>query len=771
MLTITNNLASARGLEVTCNVVSPFTVQRSASRPLRRAKDISEAREMLSNCPEGTPDRGRALIHLGFVLNHAYKVSGDPMRLRDAIMFLNEAQSLHALDHPLRSTSLIHLSSALLDDYLRDTNTNSLDRAILLQREALSLHPPGTGSPLYQISLVHLANGLREHFLYHGDLSSLDESIVLFRRALLQSEATIAHSFQLYHGSRRQASDLSAATPQSPHDSEIILSMPIYDIAVLALATSLIEHWEWYGESDSLHEAISIFRDVVEKIPARDYTWFSAISHLANGLVRSYRSPYGTIAHLDEGIALYRKVLAVCDERYHRRPNMLTDLANALMHRYEYSSEDPNDDNDSRLLEEAIAFTEEALSLHTVNHTHRGLCMLHLHRGYLLSFKHKVLGHSIIHEMNDALQKAEICLPFGTALRQEVLWRLSEHKMKANTPFYNISESIDRLSEAISYPFGIMWGRLSRARSALECLERMLLSPTCSISPKDHISLLKAYENAIRLMPRVAILGLPPRKRRSALDGSQEIATAAAVRALNLGQVTRGVELLEQGRAVFWSQALRLRTSFDKLPGKYATALRSLARALEKGAISHELSLSQPVLGKIAEEWALRRKQNEEFDELLKEIRQIQGFEHFLLHEQYSSLNKAAVSGPVIILIDGLSQSHALIVRQDEPPLGILLPEIGQVCLTPHPSYHAGYPRLSVKSGSHFLFDLPSIQQVCSSRCRELASHAPYQKYMLEQLWENVIYPIIQALQLNVRMIDIRPTCAQIIRSPEMRRP
>jgi hypothetical protein len=103
-----------------------------------------------------------------------------------------------------------------------------------------------------------------------------------------------------------------------------------------------------------------------------------------------------------------------------------------------------------------------------------------------------------------------------------------------------------------------------------------------------HDSDLDVYHTAIQLLPRLAMLGLDLPSRQQALtsasDGLVHDAAACAIRS---GQCERAVELLEEGRAVFWSQALQLRspmTDLRDVAPELEQKLRSIPLALEQGS-------------------------------------------------------------------------------------------------------------------------------------------------------------------------------------------
>lgn len=79
------------------------------------------------------------------------------------------------------------------------------------------------------------------------------------------------------------------------------------------------------------------------------------------------------------------------------------------------------------------------------------------------------------------------------------------------------------------------------------------------------LALLGVYTQTIDLLPRVAYFGLDIASRLRVWSNSDKLAADGAAHALNLHQPQVAIELLEQGRAVFWLQHLRLRTAFHAL--------------------------------------------------------------------------------------------------------------------------------------------------------------------------------------------------------------
>jgi tetratricopeptide (TPR) repeat protein len=153
----------------------------------------------------------------------------------------------------------------------------------------------------------------------------------------------------------------------------------------------------------------------------------------------------------------------------------------------------------------------------------------------------------------------------------------------------------------------------------------------------SHGSAINAYQAAIELLPRLAILGSDLQARRRALtSGSDGLARDAAACAIRFGQYNKAVELLKEGRAIFWSQSLQLRTPMThlrevapELEGK----LKNLSFALERGSlrdVSRDLSDSPQTEMSMEQEAHHMYRLNKEWLETLKEVRQLHSFQDFL---------------------------------------------------------------------------------------------------------------------------------------------
>ncbi|KAJ7256330.1 hypothetical protein C8J57DRAFT_1650781 [Mycena rebaudengoi] len=205
-----------------------------------------------------------------------------------------------------------------------------------------------------------------------------------------------------------------------------------------------------------------------------------------------------------------------------------------------------------------------------------------------------------------------------------------------------------------------------------------------SATRHGHESSLDAYHTAINLLPQLAAFSLDIKSRQQMLarEDIVSLASASAASAITQNQNNLAVELLEASWSIFWAQALHLRTPVDKLESvkpELATKLRGLSQQLEQASFrntSWNMKDTQRQLMSIEAVAAECRQLNDEWDQAVSAVRKVPGFEDFLQPKSFVSLQQAAVSGPIIILLASDSACSALIVKSSENVQYVKLPAL-----------------------------------------------------------------------------------------------
>jgi hypothetical protein len=140
------------------------------------------------------------------------------------------------------------------------------------------------------------------------------------------------------------------------------------------------------------------------------------------------------------------------------------------------------------------------------------------------------------------------------------------------------------------------------------------------------------------------------------ISRSDGLARAAAACAIESGQFERAVELLEEGRAVFWSQALQLRrpmADLHKVAPKLEETLQEISFAFEQNSlrdVSPNIPNNPQQTMVMEREAARLRGLNDSWLATLEQVPQLKCFEDFLRPPRLSTLLGAAVEGPAVIL-------------------------------------------------------------------------------------------------------------------------
>ncbi|KAF8508157.1 hypothetical protein JB92DRAFT_2733340 [Gautieria morchelliformis] len=566
---------------------------------------ISLHREALELRPAPHPDRSSSLNNIAAALSTRFRQSGRQGDLEAAILLHREALELRPAPHPGRSSSLNNIATALSTRFRQQSGRyEDLEEAISLHREALELRP--ALHPDRSTSLNNIAAALSTRFRQSGRYEDLEEAISLHREAL----------------------ELRPA----PH--------PDRSTSLNNIAATLKTRFEQSGRQEDLEEAISLHREALELRPAPHPDRSSSLNNIAAALKTRFEQS-GRQEDLEEAISLHREALELRPAPHPLRFTILNNIATVLKARFEQSGRQED-------LDEAISLHREALELRPAPHP---------------------LQSSSLNNIATALSTR-----FRQSGRQEDLEEaISFHREALElrpAPHPGRSSSLNNIANALSTRFEKS-GRQEDLEKAILLLQDALVA--CETAPtsqrfraarewarhadSSHDSALDAYQAAIELLPRLAMLSLDLSSRQQGLtSGTDGLACAAAACAIESGQFERAVELLEEGRAVSWSQALQLRTPMTDLrevaPGLEET-LRDISLTLEQGSfrvVSRDMSDKSQQRMSMEREAVRLRCLNDKWLATLEEVRQLKGFEDFLRPRQISTLLGAVVEGPVAIL-------------------------------------------------------------------------------------------------------------------------
>jgi tetratricopeptide (TPR) repeat protein len=683
------------------------------------AEAIDLHRQALDLNPQGHPNRSFSLNSLANALQTRFEQQGDLDSLAEAVNLHRQALDLRPQGHPNRSSSLNNLAQALKAWFEQLGDLDSLAEAVDLLRQTLDLHPQG--NPNRSSSLNNLANALQTRFEQLGDLSSLAEAVSLHRQALdlhpqghpdrSSSLNNLANALQTRFG---QLDDLDALSEAVDLLREALAlrpqGHPNRSDSLNNLASALQTRFEQLGDLSSLAEAIDLHREALDLRPQGHSNQALSLNNLANALQSRFKQ-LGDLDSLAEAINLHRQALDLHPQGHPGRSSSLRNLASALYARSRTTSGASDDSVMSSLIQDHMADLDEALRLYT-----EGL---------------------------------RLCTG-GHPDRINFLFDIGLCMIRPWTHVHNFEDGICYILSALRDP----------ALSAQKAVARFTLSLVlveagyqCSIEQmrtaqvgyrRHHDLLLEAYTLVIRLFPRAASFGLDHAARLRALSGAEAISRNAATRAIAAGRDTEAVEMLEEGRGVFWSQALRLRTTeLDHLPIQDAQELRRLFQTLETGSVRDES------MSKVQREQHIeaRRRLSNAAEALITDIRSRPGMSRFLLPSAFSSLVQSLPDSGFVVLLVASDLGHCALVLDCAngntaslelvPPEGGFFSEAVKVTL----------PR---DEDSECSMEYTNVSRPfgVSGRTKRIPTD-PFNR-TLAQLWTLIVKPVIEVLGLKV---------------------
>ncbi|KAG1822523.1 CHAT domain-containing protein [Suillus subaureus] len=227
-----------------------------------------------------------------------------------------------------------------------------------------------------------------------------------------------------------------------------------------------------------------------------------------------------------------------------------------------------------------------------------------------------------------------------------------------------------------------------------------------TVEVEDHGSALLAYQAALKFLDQHVTL------------------LSSSLRHFDVCSSRCAVELVEQGRAVFWTQLARLSSPFDELslPGDIGGALAQEFKQLSfrlRSAFDQSTEEQSPEIQQLTMQW----------NNVVSRIRMLPNLSRFLLPPLFSDLQMATKEGPVIIVDASQYGCDALIVLRDQNPVHVPIDvtrtEVSELCS-----------------------DFHSVaEQFGSSRYQNKLAG------VLHKLWHDIVDSVVQAHGVS----DVRP--------------
>ncbi|KAJ7115484.1 TPR-like protein, partial [Mycena epipterygia] len=641
--------------------------------------------------PDGHPDKPPRLNNIGDSLLSRFKRLGDLGDLNQSVLRFEDAVALTPDEHPAKPLRLNNLGNSLLSRFERLGGLDDLNQAVLRFEAALALTPDG--HPTKPIRLNNLGNSLLSRFERLGSLDDLNQ-------ALLRSEAAVT------------------LTPDGHPDKPLQLN---------TLGNSLLKRFERLGDLNDLNQSVLKFKGAVTLTPDGHPDKPSWLDHLGNSL-RSRFERIGDLDDLNQSLLRLEAAVTLTPDGHPDKSLRLSNLGNSLSRRFQRLG-------DLTDLQLAVLNFEAAANLTPDGHPGKSLVLNNLGHSLLCRFER-------LDDLAD-LQLAVLRFETAVTLTQD---GHPDKPSRLNNLGNSLCRRFERLGGLDDLNQALIIHYTSAACSATGPASTRF-DAAKSWAKHAHIhqpsSILLAYTTAISLLPELAWLGLSITDRHHHLLQAGQVVRDAASAAIAVHDYQKAVEWLEQGRSVIWGQLFNLRTPVDELRKSHpslADQLVTLSSSLETaGTRSNDVvdAIEPQSLQSIAKKsHALVLERND----ILQQIRELPGFQRFLLSKPISELLLAANMGPVAILNISAYGCDALVLMPG------LADEVIHVPLTDFTIHDA---TALAKLLASIMGTPEHSDRLAGSREGDMTPSDIF-PHILSELWVKIVHPVLNALAITV---------------------
>jgi tetratricopeptide (TPR) repeat protein len=595
--------------------------------------------------------------------------------------------------HPKRADACDDVGLSLYQRYQVTGSISLLDETIAMLREALALRPAGHSGRA--MSCNNLANALYSRYEETGSTILLEEMIMLLREALY-------------------------LLPDRGH--------PGHAQVCHSLGTALHTRYKITGMTDLLDEAITLHRKALAGHPDR--------AMVCNSLANAFYSRYeatGDTNLLEEMIMLLRAALSLLPDGHPGHASVRNSLGTALCTHYEVTGV-------TSLLDEAIELHREALFLTPAGHPNRVVPCNNLANAL---WKHYGRTDDLI-VLDEAIALArEGAASPSSAKSRTVLPLLCKMHLVSDSPHFSISTATEYLSQASQLHTDNITAFMQGMQ---ECLD-LIWSVDSTWTSDTPILLSNVYSNLIDRLAWMTGLALDTKSQLTALKPARAFGADACVAALMSGHPNQAIELTDHAHGVMWAQALNQRDPhLQDLPKDLASELEALLRAVSVPMAAHTLERSDTATRYLSPE-DVRHQQNSRIQTLLTEIRDTPGLERFMLGSTFAQLREVACKHPVVVLVAARGQAYALIISETTVASPHPLP---LAITSQHLSSLRDYAgRAGLRNGR----PSPKLEDGARLGLADLVEDLEDDGVAaLSDIWLHVIKPVLDYLQLQVRM-------------------
>ncbi|EKM60629.1 uncharacterized protein PHACADRAFT_203792 [Phanerochaete carnosa HHB-10118-sp] len=575
---------------------------------------------------------------------------------------LKEALSACGPYAPARAKILDRLSDSLFARFLHAVvDGEDLNKSIDYGYEALPLCPPG--NPRRIRILNFLWSALLRKYRTDGTSENLDRSIIYMRELLQREPDSVDSSIR----------------------SDVIYTLP----------TVLLARFRSTGQPDDLTNSVRYGYEALSLCP-RGHPLRPYILHALAFCLSARYDETNQLEDLNSSISFLREALPLHTPGSSGCIHVISCLVKHLFGRFG-ATKDPQDREECiRYIEEARQFSPSEDPFYpTISSTASAYL-----QGYDQTGMHQDWNKSVDHYrevFSDVSVRPDQFAPFhpGSLLCRSLFDRwIARGKLEDLDECINLAQrtlsfyppeldhvgrkvSLRTLIAALSIRGAITGDKASFSDLILHakesCRERLTMAMVWAgmAHIENHPSTLEAYRMGLELSERNLAYFPTLEMQHEAVRGhtSFMLSSNGAAYAISQGDLKLAAEMLEQGRALLWSQVRRLRTPLDQLAAdEDLTHLRDAfvekSRALDALNTSANPFIGGPAIGGGDSPYGrmleMKQRLTAELNEVIEHIRV--KLPDFLRLPSYDKLKAVSAEGPVIIVNHSSFRSDALIL-------------------------------------------------------------------------------------------------------------
>ena len=609
---------------------------------------VSVSRQAIATTPDYDPGRAGYLSNLGNVLRVRFERTGAGADLDEAISVSRQAVAAADDDHPERAAMLSNLGVALSVRSERIGADGDLDEAVTLGRQAVAATPDYHADLAGRLS--NLGGALRARYERTGARANLDEAITAERQAVAATRddhpdrarylSNLGLTLRVRFGSAGAGADLDeAVTVHRLALAATPADHPERAGRLFNLGVALQVRFERAGAEADLDEAVTVHRLALAATPADHPDRARHFSDLGNALQTRFRRT-GAEADLDEAVTVLRQALAATRHSHPTRAVRLSNLSLALQTRYVHVEDEAD-------LDEAVGTSRQAVAATPDDHPDRARYLSNLGLALQTQFERSGV-EADLDEAVDASRQAVAATPNDHPDRAQCLFSLGlalQTRFERTGDRADLDEALLRWSETHRLAIAPTTTRLTAAEQWARATARWF-GPAAAV---------KAYTAALQLLPLLAWQGISHSDQHHLLQThAASLGRDGAACAIAAGHPDLAVELLEQGRGVFWSQLRSTRTdlaTLQQVAPHLAQQLLDCRATLDQSTLLGAPTDIESGLSGEARMAAARR-----FDDLVEQVRALEAtalFPHpvsFLKPPSADSLLPRAGEDPIVIV-------------------------------------------------------------------------------------------------------------------------